>query len=91
MKGDSKHFRRNGGKIAEHRALREVNRRYFGVDSRFSAVNRRSCRRLAAKKGPVNFTPNKYNPFPYHYTHDIIVFRLSRGLQLQLSGVFQIN
>ena len=31
----------NGGKFAENRTLTDVNRRYFGVDGRFSAVNRR--------------------------------------------------
>ena len=31
----------NGGKFAENRALSNVLRRYFGVDGRFSAVNRR--------------------------------------------------
>ena len=43
----------------ENRTLTDVNRRDFGVDGRFSAVNRRSCRRFAAKKGPGNFTPKK--------------------------------
>ena len=57
-RGGGEDFRRNGGKITENRALTEVTRRYFGVDGGFSAVNRRSCRRLAAKKGPGNFTPN---------------------------------
>ena len=32
-----------------------------------------------------------YHPFQNHYTHEIIIFELFRGLQLQLSGVFQIN
>ena len=31
----------NGRKIAENRMLTDVNRRYFGVDGKFSAVNRR--------------------------------------------------
>ena len=29
--------------------------------------------------------------FQNHYTHEIIIFELFRGLQLQLSGVFRIN
>ena len=29
--------------------------------------------------------------FQNHYTHDIIIFKLFWGLQLQLSGVFRIN
>ena len=41
LKGGREDFRRNGGKIAENRALTDVNRRYFGVNGRFSAVNRR--------------------------------------------------
>ena len=32
-----------------------------------------------------------YHPFQNHYTHEIIVFELFRGLQLQLSGVFRIK
>ena len=31
----------NGGKFPENRTLTDVNRRNFGVDGRFSAVNRR--------------------------------------------------
>ena len=31
----------SGGKIAENRTLTDVNRRYFGTNDRFSAVNRR--------------------------------------------------
>ena len=41
LKGGSEDFRRNGGKFAENRALTDVNRRYFGVNGRSSAVNRR--------------------------------------------------
>ena len=29
----------DGGEFAENRTLTDVNRRYFGVDGRFSAVN----------------------------------------------------
>ena len=32
-----------------------------------------------------------YHPFQDHYTHEIIIFKLFKGLQLQLSGVFRIN
>ena len=32
-----------------------------------------------------------YHPFQNHHTHEIIIFELFRRLQLQLSGVFQIN
>ena len=32
-----------------------------------------------------------YHPLQNHYTHEIIIFELFRGLQLQLSGVFRIN
>ena len=32
-----------------------------------------------------------YHPFQNHYTHDIIIFELFRGLQLQLSGFFRNN
>ena len=46
----------NGGKFAENRTLTDVNRRYFGVDGRFSA-------RFTAKKGPGNFTPKKKGQF----------------------------
>ena len=31
------------------------------------------------------------HPFQNHYTHEIIVFKSFRGLQLQLSGVFRIK
>ena len=41
LKGGSEDFHRNGGKFAENRTLTDVNRRYFGVDGRFSAVNQR--------------------------------------------------
>ena len=33
----------------------------------------------------------KYHSFQNHYTHEITLFELFRRLQLQLSGVFQIN
>ena len=32
-----------------------------------------------------------YHPFQNHYTHEITIFELFRGLQLQLSGVVRIN
>ena len=32
-----------------------------------------------------------YHPFQNHYTHKITIFELFGGLQLQLSGVLQIN
>ena len=32
-----------------------------------------------------------YHSFQNYYTHEIITFKLFRGLQLQLSGVFRIN
>ena len=32
-----------------------------------------------------------YHPLQNHYTYDISIFELCRGLQLQLSGVFRIN
>ena len=32
-----------------------------------------------------------YHPCQNHYTHEIIIFELLRGLQLQLSGVVRIN
>ena len=38
LKWDSEGIRRNGGKIVENRALADLNRCYFGVDGRFSAV-----------------------------------------------------
>ena len=41
LKAGSEDFRRSRGKISENRALTDVSRRYFGVDGRFSAVNRR--------------------------------------------------
>ena len=50
--------RTEGGIIAENRTLTDVNRRYFRISGRFSAVNRRQCRRFPAKKGPGKFTPN---------------------------------
>ena len=59
----TKHYENRGEKSlerntpGENRALTDANRRHFGVDGRFSAVNRRECRRLAAMKGPGNFTP----------------------------------
>ena len=30
-----------------------------------------------------------YHPFQNHYTHEVILFELFRGLHLQLSGVFR--
>ena len=33
----------------------------------------------------------KCRPFQNHYTHEIAIFELFRGLQLQLSGLFRIN
>ena len=41
LNGGSEDFHGKGGKIAENRALTDVNRRYFGTYDRFSAVNRR--------------------------------------------------
>ena len=41
LNGGSEDFHGKGGKIAENRALTDVNRRYFGIYDRFSAVNRR--------------------------------------------------
>ena len=41
LKGGSEDFHRKRGRIAENRALTDVNGHYFGVDGRFSAVNRR--------------------------------------------------
>ena len=41
LKGAVRISTENGGKFAENRALTDVNRCYFGVDGRFSAVNRR--------------------------------------------------
>ena len=41
LTGGSEDFHRKRGKFAENRTLTDVNRRYFGVDHRFSAVNRR--------------------------------------------------
>ena len=38
-----------------------------------------------------NLWGKKYHSFQNHYTHEIIIFELFRGLQLQLSGVFRIN
>ena len=32
-----------------------------------------------------------YHPFQNHYTHELTIFELFRGLQLQLSGVFRMN
>ena len=32
-----------------------------------------------------------YHPFQNHYTHEIFIFELFKGLQLQLSGVLLIN
>ena len=51
LKGGSDDIHREGGKVAENWTLTDVNARYFGVDGRFSAVNRHSCRRVAAEKG----------------------------------------
>ena len=39
----------------------------------------------------VGPTVSNYHPFQNHYTHEIIIFELFRGLQLQLSGVVRIN
>ena len=39
--------------------LTDVNRRYFGICGRFSAVNRHNCRRFPDKKGQRIFHPNK--------------------------------
>ena len=36
-------------------------------------------------------TFRQYHPFQNHYTYGIIIFDCFRGLQLQLSGGFQIN
>ena len=38
MKGEVRMSTENGGTIAENRALTDVNRRYFGICGRFSAV-----------------------------------------------------
>ena len=37
-------------------------------------------------KGPIT-----YYPFQNHYTHEIIIFKLFRGIQLQRSGVCRNN
>ena len=42
----------------------------------------------------VRTVPNKtcmHHPFQNIYTHEITIFELFRGLQLQLSGVFRMN
>ena len=38
-----------------------------------------------------NYNYMNYHPFQNLYTHEITIFELFRGLQLQLSGVFRIN
>ena len=38
-----------------------------------------------------NSTAEQLQPFQNHYTHEIIILELFRGLQLQFSGVFRIN
>ena len=47
--------------------------------------------KLALLKGPHKRRQQEYHPFQNHYTHDIAIFELFRGLQSQLSGVFRIN
>ena len=42
-------------------------------------------------KRAVSVSQLRYHPFQNHYTHEIIIFELFRGLQLQLSGVVRIN
>ena len=51
FEGGSEDFHRKGGKITENRTLTDVKRRSFGINGRFSAVNRRQCGRFPVKKG----------------------------------------
>ena len=89
--------------MAENRTLTDINRHYFGVDGRLSAVNAGGLRLKTAREflhlrwlgGTVLDVQidrsEDYHPFRNHYTHEITIFELFRGLQLQYSGVFRIN
>ena len=50
-----------------------------------SILYRKACSKF------MNEFLREYHPFQNHYTHEIIIFELFRGLQLQLSGVFRNN
>ena len=71
----------------------------FYVHCLFSALNKTHRQFRNPTPRPQQFTkfghfvgyPRKYHPFQNHYTHEIIIFELFRGLQLQLSGVIRMN
>ena len=60
VKGDSG-FPLRRRENRRNRALTDVNRCYFGIYGQFSVVNRRSCRRFPAKKGPGNLMPKGWD------------------------------
>ena len=57
------------------------------VTQEFSGNEFSSCRHICYTKELFR----NYHHFQNHYTHEILIFKLFRGLQLQLSGVFRIN
>ena len=69
--------------------------RNLGCFGNFAGMSRTpgGVQKVCAKKVRVHFSfpTQQYHPLQNHYTHEIIIFELFRGLQLQFSGVFRIN